>query len=33
MTVMLGVGGILAEAVADVAFRLVPDRPRSTPTR
>jgi acetyl-CoA synthetase (ADP-forming) len=24
MTVMLGVGGILAEAVADVAFRLVP---------
>ena len=25
MTVMLGVGGILAEAVADVAFRLVPD--------
>ena len=24
MTVMLGVGGVLAEAVADVAFRLVP---------
>ena len=24
MTVMLGVGGILAEALADVAFRLVP---------
>ena len=24
MTVMLGIGGILAEAVADVAFRLVP---------
>ena len=24
MTVMLGVGGILAEAIADVAFRLVP---------
>jgi acetyl-CoA synthetase (ADP-forming) len=24
MTVMLGVGGILAEAVRDVAFRLVP---------
>src|SRR5690606_18656143 len=24
MTVMLGVGGILAEAVADVAFRLAP---------
>jgi hypothetical protein len=24
MTVMLGVGGILAEAVADVTFRLVP---------
>ncbi len=24
MTVMLGVGGILAEAVADVVFRLVP---------
>jgi acetyl-CoA synthetase (ADP-forming) len=24
MTVMLGVGGILAEAVADVAYRLVP---------
>ncbi|HEV7758008.1 MAG TPA: acetate--CoA ligase family protein [Acidimicrobiales bacterium] len=27
MTVMLGVGGILAEAVADVAFRLVPLAP------
>ncbi len=27
MTVMLGVGGILAEAVADVAFRLVPLTP------
>ncbi|MDP1820004.1 MAG: acetate--CoA ligase family protein [Acidimicrobiales bacterium] len=27
MTVMLGVGGILAEAVADVAFRLVPIEP------
>jgi acetyl-CoA synthetase (ADP-forming) len=27
MTVMLGVGGILAEAVADVAFRLVPIAP------
>lgn len=27
MTVMLGVGGILAEAVADVAFRLVPITP------
>jgi acetate---CoA ligase (ADP-forming) subunit beta len=27
MTVMLGVGGILAEAVADVAFRLVPISP------
>ena len=25
MTVMLGVGGILAEALADVTFRLVPD--------
>src|SRR3546814_5943635 len=24
MTVMLGVGGVLAEAVADVCFRLVP---------
>src|SRR4029450_476284 len=24
MTVMLGVGGVLAEAVADVSFRLVP---------
>ena len=24
MTVMLGVGGVLAEALADVAFRLVP---------
>ena len=24
MTVMLGVGGVLAEAVADVTFRLVP---------
>jgi acetyl-CoA synthetase (ADP-forming) len=24
MTVMLGVGGVLAEAIADVAFRLVP---------
>jgi acetate---CoA ligase (ADP-forming) subunit beta len=27
MTVMLGVGGILAEAVADVTFRLVPIEP------
>src|SRR5690606_16672814 len=27
MTVMLGVGGILAEAVADVSFRLVPITP------
>jgi acetate---CoA ligase (ADP-forming) subunit beta len=27
MTVMLGVGGVLAEAVADVAFRLVPITP------
>ena len=27
MTVMLGVGGILAEAVADVVFRLVPIAP------
>jgi acetyl-CoA synthetase (ADP-forming) len=27
MTVMLGVGGILAEAIADVAFRLVPLAP------
>ena len=27
MTVMLGVGGVLAEAVADVAFRLVPIEP------
>ena len=27
MTVMLGVGGILAEAVADVTFRLVPITP------
>jgi acetyl-CoA synthetase (ADP-forming) len=27
MTVMLGVGGILAEALADVAFRLVPITP------
>ena len=31
VTVMLGVGGVLAEAVADVAFRLVP-LDRSTPT-
>ena len=30
---MLGVGGVLAEALADVAFRLVPARPTSTPTR
>jgi acetate---CoA ligase (ADP-forming) subunit beta len=27
MTVMLGVGGVLAEAVADVTFRLVPITP------
>jgi acetyl-CoA synthetase (ADP-forming) len=27
MTVMLGVGGVLAEAVADVSFRLVPIDP------
>jgi len=27
MTVMLGVGGVLAEAVADVSFRLVPIEP------
>lgn len=27
MTLMLGVGGILAEAIADVAFRLVPVEP------
>ena len=27
MTVMLGVGGVLAEAIADVAFRLVPIAP------
>ena len=32
MTVMLGVGGILAEAVADVSFRLVPIT-GSTPRR
>ena len=38
-TVMLGVGGILAEAIADVAFRLVPltrgrrRGPRSTTSR
>ena len=33
MTVMVGVGGVLAEAVADVTFRLVPDRAGSTPRR
>ena len=31
--VMVGIGGILAEAIADVTFRLVAARPASTPTR
>ena len=33
MTVMLGVGGVLAEAVADVALPARAARPRSTPRR
>ena len=31
MTVMVGIGGVLAEAVADVTFRLVPISSGSTP--